>query len=235
MDKSKRAGRKKREIKKNPDIPDMTQALVEQLTNLCFVEKTKKQADLLFVFGSNIMQEKLAGIICRLLKQGHFRKVLITGGIADYDRNDLQFRPESEQILSYIPQEVFKSIRFITETVSKNSLENVTEAQKIYDFSQDTEILFLSHSYASRRSKLTLKNICPEKSLFAYPYDIPSGNSSYPVSKASWWKTWIGQSMVWGEYLRILKYGERGDFPIEEVQAQIDSIRKLVPGLAVLQ
>ncbi|HTQ28184.1 MAG TPA: ElyC/SanA/YdcF family protein [Puia sp.] len=230
MSRPKFQAARKREIKKNPEVPDLTPELVDGLTRLCFAEKAKKPVDLLFVFGSNIEQQKLAAHIMKLLRAGISRKVILTGGVADYDMAHVSPVPESQQIFSHIAAEEFSGIHFIRETTSRNSLENVTEAGKIYDFRQDHSILFLSHSYASTRCRLTLKKICPDKEILAWPYDIAAGPGGHPVSRASWWRTPIGQSVVWGEFLRIVKYGDRGDFSTEEVRPQLDQILGMLTG-----
>jgi DUF218 domain-containing protein len=218
----------KREIEKSPRAPEMFPELINALTDLCFAEDKKQKADLLFVFGSNIIQQQLAKKICGLLEDGIVKKVIITGGIASYENIILQSVPESEQILSYIPIEKFSDVVFIKENNSKNSLENVLEAKLIYNFNDDEKIIFMSHSYASMRSKLTLKKICPDKKLLSHPYDIPTESKRYPISKKFWWKTVYGQAVVWGEFLRFIKYGERKDFPIDDVQEQLTRIKKIL-------
>jgi hypothetical protein len=218
----------KREIEKSPRTPEMFPELINALTDLCFAKDKKQKADLLFVFGSNIIQQQLAKKICSLLEDGIVKKVIITGGIASYENIILQSIPESEQILSHIPTEKFSDVIFIKENNSKNSLENVLEANLIYNFSNDEKIIFMSHSYASMRSKLTLKKICPDKILLSHPYDVPTESKRYPISKKFWWKTIYGQAVVWGEFLRFVKYGERQDFPVNDVEEQLNKIKKIL-------
>jgi uncharacterized SAM-binding protein YcdF (DUF218 family) len=218
----------KREIEKAPAAPQMFPELINALSDLCFAKDKKQHADLLFVFGSNIIQQQLAKKICDILEEGIVKKVIITGGIASYEHIILQPIPESEQILSYIPTEKFKDVIFIKEEKSKNSLENVLEANLIYDFNKDEKIIFMSHSYASMRSKLTLKKICPDKKLISQPYDIPTESKRHPISKKYWWKTIYGQAVVWGEYLRFIKYGERKDIPTDEVFEKLENIKRIL-------
>ena len=218
----------KREVEKSPRAPVMFPELIDALTRLCFVEDRKEKADLLFVFGTNIIQQQLAKKICGLLEEGIVKKVIVTGGIPSYENIILQSIPESELILSHIPTEKFEDVLFLKENNSKNSLENVLEANQIYDFRPDEKIIFMSHSYASMRSKLTLKKICPDKILLSQPYDIPTESKRYPISRKSWWKTVYGQAVVWGEFLRFIKYGERNDFPIDEVREQLNGLKRMI-------
>lgn len=225
----------KREIEKSPRAPVMFPELIDALTGLCFAEDRKEKADVLFVFGTNIIQQQLAKKICVLLEEGIVKKVIITGGVASYENIILQSIPESELILSHIPTEKFNDVQFIKENNSKNSLENVLEANLIYDFRPDEKIIFMSHSYASMRSKLTLKKICPDKILLSHPYDIPTESKRYPISKKFWWKTVYGQAVVWGEFLRFVKYGERNDFPIDEVQGKLSEVKKILTAKNIAQ
>ena len=218
----------KREIEKAPLAPQMFPELIDALTDLCFAKDKKQTADLLFVFGSNIIQQQLAKKICTLLEDRIVKKVIITGGVASYEHIILQPVPESEQILSHIPTEKFNDVIFIKEIKSKNSLENVLEANLIYDFNKDEKIIFMSHSYASMRSKLTLKKICPDKKLLSHPYDVPTESKRYPISKKFWWKTIYGQAVVWGEFLRFIKYGERRDIPIDDISEKLENIKKIL-------
>ena len=216
-----------REIAKIPTPPPLSDALARALTELCFSEDPLEKADLLLVFGSNIMQEQLAALIVRLLQQDLAKTVIITGGIANYLHTPTDIRAESEVILERIPIRQFPGVRFLTETLSRNSLENVMEARKLYPIKKEESILFLSHAHASGRSRLTLKKICPGNKLISHPYEVPMGAGQEILRKSDWWKHTRGRAMVWGEFLRFLKYGERGDIPIGEVQDKIDNIKTL--------
>lgn len=218
-----------REIEKIPKTPRLSPELVDALTRLCFLEDEPEPADLIFVFGSNINHLEIAAMISGLLQKNISRKVIITGGKAEYENSHFDEIAESEQILSHIPCSDYPDAIFIRESLSKNSLENVVEAARIYDFSKEPSILFISHSYASRRSRLTMQRICGDAKLISYPFDIPApGSAKERVSRKRWWKTAAGKSMVWGEYLRFLTYGERGDFPIDEIRNQLETISRLL-------
>jgi uncharacterized SAM-binding protein YcdF (DUF218 family) len=215
-----------REIAKLPETPQLSGPLIVALTELCFTEDPLEQADLLLVFGSNTMQEELAKLIGGLLEQHLAKTVIITGGIANYLYTPTNGIPESEVILSHIPTQQFPGVRFLTETHSRNSLENVLEAQKLRHFKREESIIFLSHAHASGRSRLTLKKICPENKLISHPYEVPMGPGQELLRRSDWWKYSQGRAMVWGEFLRFLKYGERGDIPIDnEAKDKIAQIR----------
>jgi hypothetical protein len=47
------------------------------------------------------------------------------------------------------------------------------------------------------------------------------------LRKSDWWKHSQGRAMVWGEFLRFLKYGERGDILVdEEAKEKIEEVKK---------
>ena len=64
----------KREIEKAPQAPKMFPELIDALSDLCFAEDKKQKADLLFVFGSNIIQQQVAKKICSLLEDEIVKK-----------------------------------------------------------------------------------------------------------------------------------------------------------------
>jgi hypothetical protein len=216
-----------REISKVPECPDMDNALISALTDLCFQEESITGSDLLFVFGSNVQHREIADIIKYMLDNELVDQVLITGGIANYNGSFYKNQAESEQIKSFIPLEKYKDKRIYTESQSKNIIENIIEAKKIISFKNIRSMTFLSHSYASTRAALSLKKYFPEIELHCIPLPLPTDFLKYPISRQMWSKTEYGRGLVWGEYLRLLTYGERGDFPIDEIREALDHIKAL--------
>jgi hypothetical protein len=216
-----------REISKIPECPDMDNALISALTDLCFQEESITGSDLLFVFGSNVQHREIADIIKYMLDNELVDQVLITGGIANYNGSFYKNLAESEQIKSFIPQEKYKDKRIYTENKSKNIIENIIEAKKIISFKNIRSMTFLSHSYASTRAALSLKKYFPEIKLHCIPLPLPTDFLKYPISRQMWSKTEYGRGLIWGEYLRLLTYGERGDFPIDEIREALDHVKAL--------
>lgn len=217
-----------REISRFPHPPQLGATLIDELTNLCFYEQKIGPVDLLFVFGSSILQDKLGALIDEIIDKTQVATVLITGGVAQYNDLVLGSIAESECILSAVRHKNRKNLRFILETTSTNTLENVLEAQKVYNLCSSQRILFVAHSYAMMRSYLTLRRVHPWGEITGFPFEIPSGIDEYPINKANWFKTTKGKALVWGEYLRFEKYGRRGDFPIYPVEHTLRKIRLLV-------
>lgn len=202
----------KREINKKPIVPILTNKTINYLTQLCFKYETIKNTDGVFIFGTNILQKKAANHIENILYHSQAKKCIITGGIANYHESKYESIPESVTIYKNIDTEKFKNVDFYLEQKSKNNLENVNNAIKIIDFTSLESIICISHSYASNRSVQTLRNVFSKK-IYSCPYDI-YGENKILVDKSAWSKNEEGKAIVWGEYLRIKTYGERGDFPL---------------------
>ncbi len=217
-----------REILKVPESPEMNEALISALTALCFQEESLVATDLLFVFGSNVQHREIADIISYMLNAELVNQVLITGGIANYNGSFYKKKAESEYIKSFIPLEKHEDKKIYTEQNSKNIIENIVEGQKVFSFEKIRSMTFLAHSYASTRAALSLQRFFPSIALHCIPFPLTSDFSKYPISRQMWSKTEYGRGLVWGEYLRLQKYGNRGDFSVDEIRDSLDLISSLV-------
>lgn len=216
-----------REILKLPKPPQMETQLIAALTDLCFFDRPIQSSELLFVFGSNILHKEIARKITTILNEKKIATVLITGGIADYQASQYQNQAEAELILSHVPVSQFSHINFITETRSKNTLENVINASQLYNLRSVRSVTYFSHSYASMRSFLTLSKYCSAAHFYNYSIPILSTDQEYPITRENWHRTDYGRSLIWGEFLRFDVYGLRGDFPVQSVLKKIKEIKFL--------
>lgn len=228
MHKYSRTEERIREIAKLPIVPELSDNLIAELSDLCFFQSPVKSSDLLFVFGSNILHKEIANEISKILFEFQIPTAIITGGIANYSSSYFEPVAESELIFSKIDKDNFPNTHFIIEKESKNTLENIEFSNSIFDLSKAQNIIFFSHSYASMRSYLTLKKYCKSTSFSNYEISIPSDIQGIPVDLDNWHKTDHGRKLVWGEYLRFKTYGVRGDFPIEDVQTKLSSIENII-------
>ncbi|WP_157816122.1 ElyC/SanA/YdcF family protein [Spirosoma pollinicola] len=218
-----------REIPRFPLPPLLNQPLIDELTNLCFYQQDRVAlVDLLFVFGSNILHNELGQLISQAIDQTEVKRILITGGVARYTDLRIDSVAESERILAAIRYRDRTDLRFMLETNSTNTLENVVEARKAYDFQTSTQLLFIAHSYATMRSYLTLRKFHTQGEITGWPLILPSEIEGYSVSQADWYKSEKGRALVWGEYLRFETYGRRGDFPIQAVEHTLHKIQMLL-------
>lgn len=117
---------------------------------------------------------------------------------------------EAEVIIQHllaagIPEEAIKF-----ENSSSNTLENVLFSKEIFDFNTVETVMFICKSHATGRQWRTLAQHLP-KHLRYIPYTFNAFYKDVEIGRNSWMKTDIGKSRVWGEYLRLLHYGEKGD------------------------
>ena len=201
-----------REIEKEPDVPELSVEQIKIITDLCFrIDDRLESADLIFVFGSSHHFEDLASIITNLLSKKLSNKVFITGGRPDYIDSRKIDKEESSLIFDYLDRKLFKDVEFYTENKSTHTTENVTEALKVLDFSNYKKIIYIFKSHASGRGYLTLKKYLPETKLIQLSYNASYNDGTEVITRENWYKTDLGKKRVWGEYLRIKKYSERGD------------------------
>lgn len=215
------------EIFPTPSCPTMDPELVNVLSDLCFQKEELRSSDLLFVFGSSVKHAEIAALISKLISKKMVDQVIITGGVANFGNSYFQNKPESETIYSFLPEE-WKQRPILLETRSKSMLENIIEAKKIGDFENVKTITFICHSYATKRAELSLKRFFPNAKIYCNPLMLPSDHIAFPISRDSWFKTKYGQSLILGEYLRLITYGKRGDFSLAEVQPQLDLVETLL-------
>lgn len=203
---------KKREIIKEPDVPELTVEQVKIITDLCFrADNELEPADLIFVFGSSHHIKELSVTISDLLTKKYADKVFITGGKPDYVDSRKIDKAEGLLILDYLNRESFKDVQFYTENKSNHTTENVTEALKVLNFSNYKKIIYIFKSHASGRGYLTLKKYLPKTKLMQKTFNASYHDGLEVITKENWYKTDFGRRRVWGEYLRIKKYSERGD------------------------
>lgn len=215
-----------REISKTPDTPKyISLALRHLLTELCFEGSPLiAPVDLLFVYGTPFFINEAAQHITILLDQKLANKVLIAGGMMPHGEPLIQQKSEAKIIYEALDKNKFKHINFFLEEESQNSLANVTNALKILDFRNYSNIGFVFLSHCARRGYLTLKKFCPNAHIFQSPYHACCGDAFNKLSKDTWHTFPEGIKRVWGEYLRIKLYGQRGDIKYSEINQLVEQI-----------
>ncbi len=204
------------EVKKNPTAPILSDVLIKEITELCFRndDPMPNKLDLIFVFASLSESKHIADLVEGILYKTIIPKVLISGGYntftESFKHNSLL--SESEEIFSHIDVKNFANVEFYLEKRSDNTLANVVESMRVLDFSNYSNIAYIFKQHASTRGYLTLKKfVSQDTQLFqkTWPAKYPGENNA--LSYSNWYKTEFGRNRVWGEVLRIRKYGERGD------------------------
>ncbi len=218
-----------KEIERNPEAPQLKPRAIELLTQLCFrQENSIQKVDAIFAYGTAHFYEDLAKEITSLLHLGITDKVFLTGGIAESGVDLGHQEPESLLTLKTIDHDSFKSVRFFTETKSTNSLENVTETLKFPEFRIAKKILMVFKTHDAGRGYLTLRKFLPEAEILLHSFEVIYPSQTQPISRDNWHTFKFGISRVWGEFLRIRKYGKRGDIEYAEVRNLVEELERVL-------
>lgn len=132
-------------------------------------------------------------------------------------------RSEAEWIVSKLLEHGVPKDTIVYETKSKSSLENVTEAKAIVDFTTIKSLLVSCKSYGTGRQIRTLQKQLP-KNMSYIPYSFDTAFDDEPLlTRLTWHQTEKNRALVFGEYLRILHYGNQGQIaplnqPIEGLE-----------------
>ncbi len=219
-----------RQIPRNPPSPKLNEEIIRLLTQLCFRQDNiiTEPVDLIFLFSTHTIVEKTANSISRLLDKDISKKVFITGGFPNYSDVKRNTTPESELILSNINRSKFPDVIFYKEEKSRNTLENVTEALKVLNFSNYKRVLFIFKSHAAGRGYLTLRKYLPNSLLIQQTNSAEYRDLKVPISRSNWFTSKFAQERVFGEFLRIKEYGKRGDIEFDEVRDLVNRIDKSI-------
>lgn len=218
-----------REIpKKAAPTVQIDEMLCSLLTSLCFgVEQDLDPVDLIFVYGTPFFIEQAALKLASLLHLNISNKVIIAGGIMPYGETYLQQKSEARLIYDEIADQ-FKNIDFYLEEKSQNTLDNVIESLKILNFSSYNKVCFVFPSHGTNRGYLTLKKFLPSAKITPASYDSYYPEDGCFMAKDTWHHTEQGKQRIWGEFLRIQEYGNRGDIALDDrtknLLAKIDQI-----------
>ncbi|MCH5585425.1 YdcF family protein [Shimazuella sp. AN120528] len=205
-------------IPKCPDVPPLTQEQIDLLTKIVFLDEdqvfpTNKKCDLLFVFGGT--HPGCWETAFEIYQAKKVERILVTGGIkpgairhSTWKYGD---RPEAHVIREKLLELGVSDKVILIEDRSTDTLENITFAKALFDFSSIQTLGFVCKSYGAGRQWRTLQKQLPANlSYIPYPFDT-SPWENRRISRFNWMHTPEGKSYVYGEYLRILHYGQKGD------------------------
>lgn len=216
-----------REIPKIAGHPPLSEDLIVALTSLCFRKSDLHipSVDCIFVFGTAVSFNELGKSLRSLLDQKLTKKLIITGGLEKYSDSWHHETPEAEMIFERIKDHIPKDMEVLLENRSQNTLENVLFAKEM--FAKDPRSMcFVSKGFHSRRCHLTLKKVFPGISLFQHSFVPIYPTVNLPFRQDDWHTIPEYAGRVYGEYLRIKRYGERGDLLLEEIQPLLETINK---------
>jgi len=217
------------EVEKNPKPPNLSKPTIELLTKLCFRRNDPlEKVDGIFVFSTSTYVKELTDLIINLIQKNLTHNIFITGGVGVESKELGKTQIEAKLILETINKNQFSNINFFTENISTNSLENVTEMLKVKDFLDFKKILFIFKAHAAGRGYLTLRRFLPNTKILQKTFCVKYPNSKKEINRDNWHTFNFGSSRVWGEYLRIKKYGQRGDIEYEEIKDLVKEIENSI-------
>lgn len=200
-------------IPKSPEVPKLSESEIDFLTHTVFgPEKTIIKCDALFVFSGTHPGHWEKAL--EAYNETGVDKIIVTGGnsLTGKKHPEWQFdnQTEADVIIDYLIKNGVPAQQIVSEKSSTNTLENVKFALDVFDFSQIKNLMIICKSHATGRQLRTLTKYLPEN-IDYIPYTFDAEYSGNIVSRQEWFNSDIGRSRVWGEYLRILHYGEKGD------------------------
>jgi len=220
---------KSREVARTPEVPPMTPEMIQLLNTLCFRKDDAHlpKVDCIFIFGSAVSYNEIGGTLNSLLVDNLSQEIIISGGIVNYQESETHSLSEAEMIYDAVMHYIPKSTNVILEKKSQNTLENVVFGLGMLD-KKPNSMCFIGKSFHVGRAYLTLKKYLPEAILYQRSVNplFPSASEHLNVNNWHCYPEFSGR--VWGEFLRIKKYGERGDIDYNNVAKclidQIDNI-----------
>jgi hypothetical protein len=215
----------KREISKNPKAPELNSEAINLLTRLCFRQNDEiEKVDLIFVLGSTDFLQT-SNIVRSLLKKNISKFVLIAGGMPKFEDSAILNKSEAEIILDNIQTADFPDVEFVLEKYSNSVTENVVNGLKLLE-QPVKSLMFVNRSQGAGRCYLTLKKHFPNTKILQQVFE--SNYEGIPVGKDNWFKTEFGRGRVWGEFLRIKKYGQDGRIEFVEVADIVKRIDEVI-------
>ena len=201
-------------ISKTPDVPKLSKEEVAFLTEVAFDHLISPQAcDALFVFGGTHAGHWEKAIEAYQL--GLVKEIIVTGGISPTGTPNPDWThgkefTEAEVIVEHLLEAGIPKESIVYENRSTNTLENVLFAKEVFDFTTIQSLLFVCKSHVAGRQWRTLAQHLPNHLKFI-PFTFDAAYEGISLSRDNWMDTEMGRSRVWGEYLRMIHYGKKGD------------------------
>lgn len=200
------------EISREPDVPRLSDEEIKLITKLVFVEPKAQEADLIFIFGFGLGHtEANWKLVAKLFEEGCSSLILVNGLLDPHAPTDY---PIAHNIRDTLIKFGIPKKTILTQDKSRNTLEDVILGKKLLETKNifPKSILYVSKAHHSGRCYLTLKKYFSHVKLYTYSFNAVYNNIE--VAKEDWWLDPVARARVYGEYLRINKYSERGDIAL---------------------
>ena len=200
---------KNRPIPREVAVNDLSPEEIKHITQTVFAASESQAVELLFIYGTSSIDSEILDAVARDYLQGRFPKILVTGlsgrlyhetgqPLASIMRDELIARGVSSDVI-------------LVQARSTNTLEDVTFSLDVleqHNISPES-IAFLCKAHHSGRCLRTLRKFFPFQTLS--PITYVAEYDGVKVSKEDWYQHEVSKGRVYGEYLRIIEYAERGD------------------------
>jgi uncharacterized SAM-binding protein YcdF (DUF218 family) len=214
-------------IPKYPEVPRLTQNQIEEITEIVFgTESGTNNSDLIFIFGSTHPANYQKAI--EAYHKGWGKEIVVAGGSSGSKDKHKEWvygdESEARVICEKLVENGVPRDKIFIEEKSTDSKENIVFAKEIYDFFKIKSLTFISKNYVAGRQYRTLRKYLPcDLIITPYSYNIYFDNG-VTFDRYDWMNYDKSKSLVFGEYLRIIYYGRRGD--IENVGGIIKGLEK---------
>ena len=214
-------------IPRFPDVPPLSEAQVAALTRVVFLDGSgePEACDLIFVFGGT--HAALWRAAAEAYHRGLGPRLLLTGGVNPRGTSGglgetVGKMSEARFLAGNLIEAGVPENRLILEERSTNTLENVLFAREVFDFESVGSVLLVCKSYAAGRKYRTLRrHLLAGVRIVPYPFDT-TGRDGQLITRENWMELAEGRARVYGEYLRIVTYGERGE--IERLEEPVGGL-----------
>ena len=201
---------KNRSIPREVAVEDLSPEEIENITQTVFVTSDlHPAADLLFIFGTSSIDNEILESVAHDCQRGHFPKVMITGlsgRLYSETGKPVAHIMRDELIARGVPSEII-----LVQDRSTNTLEDVAFSLDVlekHSISPES-IAFLCKAHHSGRCLRTLRKFFPSQTLL--PITYVAEYDGIKICKENWYQHKVSRGRVYGEYLRIIKYTQRGD------------------------
>lgn len=199
-----------------PEVPPLNDAQRAALTRIVFLDDPGEPdpCDLIFVFGGS--HPALWCAAAAAYHRGLAPSILVTGGskprrTQEHTKRSCDDTTEAQFLARELPEAGVPEERLILEERSTNTLENALFAKEVFDFDSIGSVLLVCKSYAAGRQYRTLRRHLPAGlRVVPHPFDTMSREGQL-ITRHNWTESSESRARVFGEYLRILTYGGRGE------------------------
>jgi len=216
-------------IDKTPELPKtLNPKLINALTKLCFRQNDKDflNLDVVFIVGTSISLNELKISLQSILNNFIPKTILITGGIMEPQNKATEPKSDAEIIYNTIANIIPQQTKVILENKSQHILEHVVLGLPLLTNTFE-KLCFITKSLYAGRTYLTLRKQLPNATILQQSYDLFDPTVSQFLREDTWHQNPEFVSRIWGEFLRIKRYGEKGDIEYQEVQALVNEILEL--------